>query len=567
MTDMSSVPEHDLPTPSEKTKRGISMVWIVPLVAAAIAAWLAYVTISAKGPTITISFETAEGLEAGKTKVKYKDVEVGLVTKVELVEDLSDIIVTAELAKGAGPHMNDGTRFWIVRPRVGAGGVSGLSTLVSGAYVEVDPGQGEAKSAFVGLEEPPLIDSDVAGKEFVLRADTLSSISRGSPIQFRGLDVGEILGYELDDEKQGVLLHAFVEEPYDQLVSERTRFWNTSGFSVDLSADGINASTGSLQSLLVGGIAFDTPPTATADQAAAAGAVFPLYDSYDSLTEAAFVKTVPYLIHFDGSVRGLRVNAPVEFRGMKVGRVADVRLVYDVKKGSLDIPVVIEIEPERVTIIGGDETATEVADTASPEDDHAVMAELVEKGLRAKLASGNLLTGELLVALDIKKYRPKASLDLDQTIPEIPSIPSDLEGLTSSVSDVVNEIGSLPLQEIGDDLRQLLQNADALLSSPNTTQSVESLRLALDDIRALTSKLDGQAGPLLGVMLETLKNADLTLDQTRSTLAAAEGLAGEGSKASRSLDGTLLEISNAARSIRIFADYLERHPEALIRGK
>ena len=191
----------------------------------------------------------------------------------------------------------------------------------------------------------------------------------------------------------------------------------------------------------------------------------------------------------------------------------------------------------------------------------------MEKGLRAQLASGNLLTGELLVSLDIKRFRPKASLDFEQVYPEIPSIPSDLEGLTRSVSDVVDQLGSLPLQEIGADLRQLLQNADALVSSPDTLQSVSSLRLALDDIRALTSKLDGQAGPLLGVLLDTLKNADLTLDQTRSTLAATEGLAGQGAKVSRSLDGTLLEISNAARSIRIFADYLERHPEALIRGK
>ncbi|MDH3664878.1 MAG: MlaD family protein, partial [Alphaproteobacteria bacterium] len=338
MTGSSSAPEHDLPTPTERQRRGVSMVWIIPLVAAAIAAWLAFVALSERGPTVSISFKTAEGLEAGKTKVKYKDVDVGLVTEVTLSEDLSHIVVTAEMAKGAEAHMNDGTRFWIVRPRVGAGGVSGLSTLVSGAYVEIDPGEGEPESTFVGLEEPPLIDSDVAGREFVLRTDTLSSISRGSPIQFRGLDVGEILGYELDEDGQGVSLHAFVQEPYDRLVSERTRFWNTSGISLELSADGINASTGSLQSLLVGGIAFDTPLTSTVEEAAAPGTAFPLYDSFKSLTEAAFVKTVPFLVHFDGSVRGLRVNAPVEFRGMKVGRVADVRLVYDADKGSLAIP-------------------------------------------------------------------------------------------------------------------------------------------------------------------------------------------------------------------------------------
>ena len=433
--------------------------------------------------------------------------------------------------------------------------------MVSGAYVEIDPGEGEPALAFVGLEEPPLIDSDVAGREFVLRTDTLSSISRGSPIQFRGLDVGEILGYELDEDGQGVSLHAFVQVPYDRLVSERTRFWNTSGINLELSADGINASTGSLQSLLVGGIAFDTPLTSTVDEAAAPGTEFPLYDSFKSLTESAFVKTVPFLVHFDGSVRGLRANAPVEFRGMKVGRVADVRLVYDADRGSLAIPVVIEIEPERIMITG------EAAAETDASDDYAVMAELVEQGLRAQLASGSLLTGELLVALDIKKNRPSASLDFDQPYPEIPSIPSDLEGLTRSVSDVVSEIGALPLQEIAADVRQLLRDVDALVASPSTTESVESLRLALNDIRALTSKVDGRSGPLLDALLETLNSADRTLDQTRSTLAATEGLVGEGSKVSYGLDGALVEISNAARSIRIFAEYLERHPEALLRGK
>ena len=559
MTAIPSAPEHDLPAPTEKPRRGISIVWLIPLVAAAIAAWLAYTAVSEKGPTVTMTFETAEGLEAGKTKVKYKDVEVGLVTEVALAQDLSHIIVTAEMAKGAAPHMNERTRFWIVRPRVGTGGVSGLSTLVSGAYVEVDPGGGEAETEFVGLEEPPLIDSDVAGREFVLRTDTLSSISRGSPIQFRGLDVGEILGYELDDDGQGVALHAFVEEPYDRLITARTRFWNTSGINLDLSADGINASTGSLQSLLIGGIAFETPLTASADQPAEAGTEFPLYANFKSLTEAAFVKTVPYLVHFDGSVRGLRVNAPVEFRGMKVGRVADVRLVYDPAKGSLEIPVVIEIEPERITLLGD-------VPTDAP-DDYAVMAELVEKGLRAQLASGSLLTGELLVALDIHRGLPSTSLDLDQLYPEIPSIPSDLEGLTRSVSDVVGEIGALPLQEIAADLRRLLQNTDALVSSPHARGSIESLDAALNDIRTLTAKVDGQAGPLLDAFLETLQSADLTLGQTRSTLAATEGLVSDNSKVNRGLNGALAEISSAARSIRIFADYLERHPEALLRGK
>ncbi len=555
----SSVLDHDLPAPTERSRRGISIVWIIPLVAALIAAWLAYTTLAEKGPTITIEFKTAQGLEAGKTKVKYKDVEVGHVTDVRLADNLSHIIVTAEMVKGAEPYMNDGTRFWIVRPRIGVGGISGLSTLVSGAHVEVDPGEGDAIGTFVGLEEPPLVGSDVAGREFVLRAERLGSVSRGSPIHYRGLEVGEILGIELDVDGQGVTFHAFVEAPYDMLVSEQTRFWNVSGIDFELGANGVSLSTGSLQSMLIGGIAFDTPVTAEVNRPAEAGTAFALFDNLKSISEAAFTETVPYLVHFEGSVRGLHVGAPVEFRGMKVGQVTDIRLVYDTEADSLDIPVVIGIEPERVGIVG------DVAfDTA---DEHAVMAHLIEQGLRAQLASGSLLTGELLVSLDFHDDQTVAALNYDQHHPEIPTVPSDLEGLTRSVSDVVNQIAALPIEDIGADIKHILESVDALVSSPETQQSPTSLKGALDDVRDLIAKVDGQTGPLMAALLNALESADLTLNQATATLTSAENMVGEGSQVRFGLDNTLTEISGAARSIRIFADYLERHPEALIRGK
>ena len=559
MQPTSSASERDLPAPAERRRRGLSIVWLIPLVAGAIAIWLAYTTLAQKGPTVVIAFKTAEGLEAGKTKVKYKDVEVGLITDVTLAEDFSHIMVTAEMAKGVEQYMNEGTRFWIVRPRVGAGGISGLSTLISGAFVEVDPGEGEARRDFVGLEEPPPITSDVVGRQFVLRTDALGSVSRGSPIQFRGLEVGQILGHELDEDGRGVTLYAFVNEPFDQLVTGQTRFWNVSGVKVDMSTEGVSLSTGSVQSLLIGGVAFDSPITTVVNNAAEAGTEFPLHESLDSVNESAFTETVPFLVHFDGTVRGLRASAPVEFRGMKVGHVVDVRLVYDTRDDSLDIPVVIEIEPQRVDVVGD-------LVTDAP-DDYAFMDHLVGKGLRAQLASGNLLTGELLVALDFYEDQPSASLNYDQPIPEIPSIPSDLDSLTRSVADVVNQLAALPIEEIAADVQHILQQVDMLVSSPETQQSVESLSDALDDVRALIAKVDGQTGPLLAGLLETLKRADLTLGQTHSTLAAAEGVIGEGSKVRYGLDSTLEEISGAARSIRIFADYLERHPEALLRGK
>lgn len=564
----NTAPEVDLPIPAEKSRHRVSIVWLIPLIAGAIAIWLAYTTLAEKGPTVVINFKNAEGLEAGKTKIKYRDVELGLVTEVKLSSDLSHIVVTAEMAKGVEPYMNDGTRFWIVKPRVGTGGVSGLSTLVSGAFIAIDPGEGEAGHSFVGLEEPPLISSDIAGKEFVLRADALSSVSHGSPIQFRGLDVGEILGYELNEGGQGVTIHAFVREPYDKLVTEQTRFWNTSGIDVNMSADGVSLSTGSLQSLLIGGVAFDAPLDKTASEVAEAGREFTLYDSVENVAESAFTETVRYLVYFDGSVRGLHVGAPVEFRGIKVGKVTEVRLVYDISEADLRIPVLIELEPGRVGVIGDDgpdDGQDEPLDLR--EQHHAAMVQLVSQGLRAQLTTGNLLTGGLVVTLDFHRDQPQASLKNEPPFPEIPSVPSGFDGLAQSATDVVNQIAALPIKDIGADVQNIVQELDHLVSSTDTQNSIETLSAALHDIRALIAKVDGQADPLLTAMFDMLKSVDLTLIQSRSTLAATEGFVDQDSKIRHDLDTTLGEISGAARSIRIFADYLERHPEALLRGK
>ena len=326
-TDLEDVPEVEV-----AARRGISIVWLIPLVAGAIAIWLGYTTLQEKGPTITITFANAEGLEAGKTKVKYKDVDVGLVDTVTISEDLSRIIVTASMAKGSDHYLNEGTKFWIVRPRIGAGGISGLGTLVSGAYVAVDPGEGKPTTSFTGLEEPPAINSDVAGRRFRLRAARLGSVSRGSPIYYHDIQVGQVLNYELADDQKSLDVDVFVTAPHDQLVRADSRFWNASGFDISLGTAGVDVSVESLQSLLAGGIAFDTPTIDRPGEQAAAGFVFPLFDNYRAVTEARYTEKVFYLVYFDGSVRGLRPGAPVEFRGMRVGSVTDVRLEINAKQ-------------------------------------------------------------------------------------------------------------------------------------------------------------------------------------------------------------------------------------------
>jgi paraquat-inducible protein B len=538
----SALERDELPEVEVKKRRGISLVWLIPLVAGAIAIWLAYTTLQEKGPQITVVFDTAEGLEAGKTQVKYRDVEVGLVDEVALSEDLSHIVVTASLDRTMEPHMKEGTRFWIVRPRVGFGGVSGLGTLLSGAYVEFDPGEGQPAHDFVGLAEPPPITSEVPGTEFVLRTDKLGSIGRGAPVYYRSIPVGQVLGYELAEDKQGLTVKVFVDAPNDQLVRPSSRFWNASGVNVSVGAEGVDVAMESLEALLAGGIAFDTPDIDQPGEPAAAGTAFPLFASLREVTEAGFTERIPYLVHFDGSVRGLRAGAPVEFRGIRVGTVTDVRLEIDPEQNALRIPVTLEIEPQRFGVARG-----------PGEQRYVAMGALVERGLRAQLRSGNLLTGELMIDLDFHPDSPPAKLDRSGTYPEIPAVPAQLEALEASVAAVLNKLAALPLPDLVADLRRTIQSVDALVSSPDTGQAVAALSQAAVRLDGLIATLDQRLGPLVV--------------QAQSTLASADGFVGADSQARYDLNALLKELTGAARSIRVFADYLERHPDALIRGK
>jgi paraquat-inducible protein B len=537
-TELDDVPEVEV-----AARRGISIVWLIPLVAGAIAIWLGYRTLQEQGPTVTITFANAEGLEAGKTKIKYKDVEVGLVEHVTISDDLSRIVVTASMAKGAGRYLTDGTRFWIVRPRIGAGGVSGLGTLVSGAFIEVDPGNGEPTTSFTGLEEPPPIRSDVAGRRYQLRASKLGSASRGSPIYYHDIQVGQVLNYQLADDQKSLNIDVFVAAPHDQLVRANSRFWNASGIDISLGTEGVDVSVESLQALLAGGIAFDTPTIDRPGEPAPANTAFPLFDNYRAVTEARYTEKVPYVVYFDGSVRGLRAGAPVEFRGMRVGSVTEVKLEIDPKRDTVRIPVTIAIEPERVTMVGGMLSA----------EPYAMMRSLVAGGLRAQLKSGNLLTGELLVDLDFHPENPPAKLDESGTYPAIPSVPTQLEVLTASITGVLSKLAALPLPELVADLRTTLQDIDGLVGSPQTKETATSLRQAAARLQTLLGTLDRQVGPLLS-------RAD-------STLAGTQSLVGQDSQLRYDLGDLLKELTGAARSVRVFAEYLQRHPEALLRGK
>jgi len=341
--------ERRTPAPRIKKRSGPSLVWLIPVITALVGGWLIFKTLSEQGSQITITFKTAEGIEAGKTKIKYKEMDIGVVDSVSFSNDFAHVIVKASMEKGATPFLKRESRFWVVKPRLSLRGATGLGTLLSGAYIEIEPGEGAYQNYFVGLDEPPVVKASVAGKEIVLVTRKLGSIGIGSPIYYQGILAGETLGWELGNDRKSIFIHAFIKAPYDALVQSNTRFWNVSGVNISMGSEGIKLHTESIESVLYGGIAFETPDTTLErPKGDIEGLVYTLYDNYESIKERAFTKKITFILFFQGSVRGLNEGSPVEFKGIKVGSVVDVRLEFDSSDFSFRTPVLIEIEPERI---------------------------------------------------------------------------------------------------------------------------------------------------------------------------------------------------------------------------
>jgi paraquat-inducible protein B len=525
----------------------VSIVWLIPLVALAIGGWLAYTAWSGQGPTISIAFKSAAGLQAGKTKVKFKDVDVGTVTTIEVAEDLAGVVVTAQLVAGAEAYLREGTRFWVERPRVTASRVTGLETLLSGAYIAIDPAtEGRAERDFVGLEEPPLFTTSEPGRKLVLRSAALGSLNIGSPVYHRDIQVGQVVGYQLDPGGAGVSIDIFIAAPHDELVRTTSRFWNVSGVEVRLSAEGVAVDTQSLLALMIGGIGFDTPELLDPGAVAEEGTHFPLYASREQAHERTFLYKERYLLYFSGSVRGLEVGAPVLLRGIRVGQVLDVELKLDLQDFAFRIPVLVEVEPERVGLIGD----------RGPLKVEAMVERLVQQGLRGQLKSGNLLTGALYVDLDFHPDAPSATITREGDYRVVPTVAAPLDAVATKANQFLDTLLALPLEAIGGDLRATLQSTRELVESPELMAALAALERALIQVGETASSYRG--------LTPRIEEA---LRQTQESLAAAETFVGADSAMSGELRVLLRELSAAARSIRAMADYLERHPEALLKGK
>jgi paraquat-inducible protein B len=517
--------------------RWLQPVWIIPVVAVIIAGWLAFQHFIDRGPTITIRFHTAEGLEAGKTRIKYKEVNIGIVRQITLDKNRNGVIVTAEMVKEASTGlMVQDTRFWVVRPRISGGQVSGLSTLLAGAYIGTDPGTStEERRNFEGLEIPPVVTADLPGSTFRLSASDLGSIDIGSPLYFRGVSAGQVVSTQVSKDGGEVVVGIFVNAPYDQFVTPASRFWNASGIDLALDTNGLKIDTESLVTVLVGGIAFDTPAGVTTR--AAKNDLFVLWTDRTEAMKKRERVIETYAMRFDQSVRGLSVGAPVDFRGVEIGEVSGIRLEYLPDKVNFRTVVELNFFPERLGPLARNGARHGAQDI--PADER--MKRFVDAGFRGQIRNGNLLTGQLYVALDFFPGTPPASMNFNTKPPEIPTVPGGLAELQDSIGRILKHVEKIPFEGISDDLRK----------------SLAQLNKTLKDADAMVQHLDKDVAPEL----------TRTLESARRTLESAQKALAEDSPVQSDLRDTLEEVRHSAQELRALVDYLERQPDALIRGR
>jgi paraquat-inducible protein B len=438
---------------SVKPRRKVPVIWLVAIVAAVLGIWLVAYNYLTQGPTISIIFSNAEGIQPGKTKIKALSVELGVVESVELTKSLDQVKVIAKLQRFAEPLLREDTQFWVVRPRVGPGGISGLGTILSGGYIRLEAGVGgEGRRKFDGLDQPPVTPAGTPGLKLVLESDRAGSVTAGDPVLYRGYQVGAVESADFDAARQTVRYSLFIDEPYDALVTNNTRFWNASGITLKAAATGLEVQLGSLQTLLIGGVAFDLPEGVIAGAPAQNGESFKLFPSQDAANRKSYDNYLEYVVAFRQSVGGIQPGAPVQYRGVNIGTVQrlmitelasqvfrDDETAGPALEGGSPIPILIRVEPARLGL--PDTRQTLELMRANVEDG-------VKKGLRATLKTGNLLTGSSLVSMDYYPEEGSASMGEFAGYQALPTLSGGIAGLEQKLNQLLTKLNNLPLEPV-----------------------------------------------------------------------------------------------------------------------
>ena len=538
-----------------RKRQKISVFWLVPFFAALLGLFLAYNFYKEQGPLITIQFNTAEGLIAGKTPIRYRDVNIGVVEKIKLTDDLEKVTVEARMTVSSERYLNNHARFWVVRPRIGTSGVSGLGTLLSGSYIQVTSLVGTAfQTRFKGLEKPPLTEEGAPGLRLKLQAEQAGYVGIGSPVYYRQVKVGQIEAQRILPDYKMVEFTIFIESPHHKIIRNTTKFWNVSGFSLNLDANGLSVRSPSLEGLAQGGVAFDIIEEYEFPYKVEDGHVFTLHETRDIAEEDTLdlssTRKFEYVTYFEGSVRGLSVGAPVEYKGVQIGRVSDIKLLYDEAIENVVVPVLIEFQPDRLLGIQVEETD--------------FLNNTIVRKLQAKLQTGNLLTGQLFVSLVARDDGLISQLEKNADgVVVLPSIKSDLERVTEGVQDALVKINDLPLEDLITSATVTITQAQQLLADVNQLGVASRLDstfgaadVALSEYANLAAVIGKEMNSLTSQMGKFVSTADESI----------EGIAPD-SPLYYNLLNTLKDLQQAARAVLAFSESVEKKPEEFLFGK
>ncbi|NOH63115.1 intermembrane transport protein PqiB [Vibrio sp. RE88] len=519
----------------------VSAIWLIPLIALAIGIWMLYQFVESQGPEIKLIMSDAAGIEVGKTEIKSLNVSVGVVTSVKFGESYDHIEVTAQMTKDAERMLHSDTLFWVVEPRIGKEGISGLETLLSGSYIQIQPGESQIdQDEFVVLDTPPVAPPHAKGIRVVLSHPLAGKLDIGDPVIYQGFTAGRVEKVEVDIEKKSAKYQLFIFEPFDELVKTDSRFWLNSGVDLRLDAQGFNVRIDSIEALIGGGVSFDVLDRSKPSQTVTTqNQEFTLYEDFQSVKEDQFDRSIEFIVMFDETLRGLTQGASVEFRGLKIGSVSKVPLRGVSIKDGFDIPkipVLIKLEPQRVF---------EDSDNLSDEQLMQQIQMEFQKGLRARLSAGSLLTGALFIDVDYDEQAIEYEPSMFDHYPVFPDSPSELAEIQASIATMLNKVNELPLNETVVTLNRSLSQLETSLSS---AQKV------MDAVEAIVAQRDAQALP------EELKDS---LDKLQNTL---DGFSAN-STVYQNLDKALIELENTMKELQPVLQQINVKPNSLVFGE
>ena len=528
------------------------LIWAIPLAALIVTAFLGLQAIANRGVRIVVTFKTSGGAQAGVTPVIYKGVTVGRVVKIRIAENSRDVDMTLRMEPRAKTHLRQGAKFWLIGAEPSLTDLSSsLKAVVAGVAIGVSPGTGEPQTHFIGLDQPPAITSDTPGTLYVLDGGDIGSTTVGSGVFYHGLFVGRVTRVEVADARN-LRIAIFVNAPYDHLVHSSTLFFIASAANVSLSAGELNASLGPGTSVLTGGIEFDTPAAAADQPQSPANTKFSFYATEARAKNQPEGPEVRYSAIFRGASHLPQADAPIFLSGKRIGRVVAAEVTLPRNAVATVTSLDLELEPKKLAL------PTE-GDVRSSTNE--AISRLIRGGYRLTMGQYPPLVGTPTLIFQRTPGAPKAALVLAGA-PQIPtSTSTGVDDVTTTANQILEKVNQVPIAEIGQNLRQITGRFRTLVSSPEVDDSLHKLDSTLTSVDQIAREAKPQVGPLI-VKLNKVA------DEVSATASAARGmLNGDGADQDSSLPDALRQLTEAARSIRSLADYLGRHPEAVLKGK